>query len=88
MQVARWWILDDHSHGAAVVNQRELDLLEAGHRAADELDGWDGDAVPQLDGMSPGGLVRVMLHEAAGVDIDGCPSCQERATWTPSVREI
>ena len=63
------------------MNQRELDMLEAAHRAADELDAWDGDAVPQLDGMSPGGIVRIMLHEAAGVTIDECPSCQERVAW-------
>ncbi|MBM7518294.1 hypothetical protein [Nocardioides nitrophenolicus] len=53
-------------------------LLEAAHKAADELDEWDGYASSVLGGMSPGGVVRHKAHKAAEVDVDTCPACQRR----------
>lgn len=48
----------------------------AAHEAADRLDAWDGFPSSALGGMSPGGVVRDAVHEAARVDPDSCPSCE------------
>ncbi len=58
--------------------QRAEDLLEAAHRAADELDDWDGDPSSALGGLGPGGVVRYAAHLAADVEIDTCPACRRR----------
>jgi len=43
-------------------------LLAAMFAAADELDAWDGDASPVLDGHSPGGVIRHAILALDGDD--------------------
>ena len=50
-------------------------ILRAAHAAADQLDAWDSGAVPGLDGLSPGGIVRAHAHEAACIGKAPCPIC-------------
>jgi hypothetical protein len=65
-----------------VVLRARMRLLEAAHRAADELDDWDPHPSTVLGGASPGGAVRFEIHKAIGDSPFGedCPVCRRGTT--------
>lgn len=84
VQVWQWHLCNGVERLSGYMDPRYdklMKVLYAAHRAADELDEWDGNPSPVLGGASPGGVVRHEVHKAFDGDPFGheCPVCKAEA---------